>query len=70
MSDHRADILTDERAADLLGTTPRKVRAWARRGILPGRQLPDGSFVFTTAELLRWLEQTPQPGRGEVAARG
>lgn len=54
-------ILNDERAASLLGTTPRRVRAWVRRGIIPGRQLPDGAVAIATTDLLTWLRQTSSP---------
>jgi predicted site-specific integrase-resolvase len=52
-------ILNDDRAAEILGTTPRRVRAWVRHGKIPGHFLPNGSAVIVLADLLRWLKQAP-----------
>lgn len=49
-------ILNDERAAEMLGTTARRVRAWVNSGKLPGRKLPDGAVVVILRELVRWIE--------------
>jgi hypothetical protein len=57
-------ILNGDRAAELLGTTERRVRSWVAKGTLPGRVLPDGSVVVTYAALTEWVES----GRG-LAAR-
>jgi helix-turn-helix protein len=54
--DSPTPILNDERAAEMLGTTTRRVRAWVRRGDLPGRVLPDGTVVVVLADLLKWVE--------------
>ena len=54
--DAQTPILTDERAARLLGTTARRVRAWVRRGELPGRTLPDGNIIIVLADLVHWIK--------------
>jgi hypothetical protein len=67
MSDS-SSILTDERAAVILGTTARRVRTWVRRGLLPGRELPDGSIVIALTDLQRWVAATDSPSSGEAVA--
>ena len=49
-------ILNGDRAAELLGTTERRVRTWVAKGLLPGRILPDGSVVVSSAILTQWVE--------------
>jgi hypothetical protein len=64
-------ILTEQLAAELLGTTVRRVRAWVRAGALPGATLPDGAVVVRLADLETWVESrrvTPEPKGSRDAA--
>jgi len=59
-------ILNDERAAEILGTTARRVRSWVRRRILPGNVLPDGNVAIILADLVGWIQKGPSEIGKEV----
>jgi predicted ribosomally synthesized peptide with nif11-like leader len=48
------EILNSEEAAELLGIQPFAIRAYAQRGLIPGKKL-DHEWYFLTNEVLAWL---------------
>jgi hypothetical protein len=45
----------------LINASSRQVKKWAKDGILPSFQLPDGEFRFLEADLAEWIEKHRQP---------
>ena len=58
----RADVMTVDDVAELLGLKPYTVKEYARRGILPGRKLGRGRR-FLRPELEDAIRGLPRPSR-------
>jgi len=48
-------LITDLQLAHRIGIAAPTLRRWARRGLIPGRILPDGSVLFDPVDVLEWL---------------
>jgi len=60
------ELLTAEEAARLLRTSPRKVRWYARRGLIPAARISN-RWRFSRDQLLGWVEREAERERARRA---
>jgi predicted site-specific integrase-resolvase len=48
-------LLTEYEAAAYLAVLPARLKRWAKAGLIPSVELPDGQLRFAAAELDAWV---------------
>jgi hypothetical protein len=56
-------LLTASDVGNWLCVPPSKVRAMARKGLIPSYSLPSGDLVFDRAELTAWIKVQKKQSR-------